>query len=97
MAKPSREDYAAVVSELNASKLVKKVSIFEQTPFVPITDLSFFKPPVDAFFNEIKSKNRRRGKEWEYVNSAGIWIETGLASMTLANKKEEAWKILRNA
>lgn len=88
VAKPLRNDYAEVVSELNASKLVGEGSVFERGPFVPITHLGYFKPPVDAFLNELKSKDRRSAKEWEYINAAGVWLETGLASMTLAKEQK---------
>lgn len=87
-AKPARHDYAAVVTELNASKLVGEGSVFERGPHVPITHLGYFKPPVDAFLSELKSKDRRSAKEWEYINGAGVWIETGLAAMTLAKEQE---------
>lgn len=76
------------MSELNASKLVGEGSVFERGPFVPITHLGYFKPPVDAFLNELKSKDRRSAKEWEYINAAGVLLETGLASMTLAKEQK---------
>ena len=63
VAKPLRDYYAVVVSELNASKLVGEVSLFERGPFVPITHLGYCKPQTDAFLNELKSKDLRSAKK----------------------------------
>lgn len=72
--KPARLDYAAVVNEIKAAKLVGEASIFVPGPHVPITHMAYLKPPVDAFNSKLKSKDRRSGKEWEYVNSAFVWL-----------------------
>lgn len=87
-AKPERGDYATVFNELNAMKLVGEASVFERGPHVPITHMGYFKPPMDAFLTELKSKDRRSAKEWEYVNAAGVWLEAGLASLSLAKENE---------
>lgn len=67
-AKPTRYDYATVVNEMNASKLCGEESIFERGPHVPIAHMEKFKPPTDAFLVELKSKERRSAKEWDYIN-----------------------------
>lgn len=81
--KPTRQDYAAVVNDMNAAKLVGEGSVFERGPHVPATHLAYFKPPVDAFLTELKSKDRRSSKEWEYINAAGVWNEMGLSALSL--------------
>lgn len=82
--KPTRHDYAAVVNEINSLKLVGEASVFDRGPHVPITHLSFFKAPVDAFATDLKSKDRRSAKEWDYINGAGVWLESGIAALRLA-------------
>lgn len=86
--KPNRHNYAAVVSELNASKLVGEGRVFERGAHVPVTQMGYFKPPGDAFLTEMRSKDRRSAKECEYVNGVGVWIETGLAAMELAKERD---------
>lgn len=93
-AKPTRHDYTAVVSEMNAVKLVGEGSVFERGPHVPITHMEYFKPPMDAFAVELKTKDLRSVKEWEYVKSAGVWLETGLAALSLCEEGEEDAKVL---
>ncbi|PXF40470.1 hypothetical protein BWQ96_09819 [Gracilariopsis chorda] len=85
-AKPTGHDFAAVVNELNAAKLVGEGSVFQRGPYVPITHMAFFKPPMDAFTVELKTKDRRSVKEWEYINGAGVWLETGLAALMLCKE-----------
>lgn len=85
-AKPTRHDYAAVVGEMNAAKLAGDGSVFERGHHVPITHMAYFKPPMDAFVAELKTKDRRSVKEWEYVNGAGVWLETGLAALSLCKE-----------
>lgn len=84
---PTRPDYAAVVTLMNANKLVGEASVFERGPHVPVTHMGYFRPPTDAFQVELKSKDRRSAKEWEYVNSAGVWVETGLAALEVAREQ----------
>ena len=79
---PTWHDFAAVINEINAAKLVREGSIFEQGPYVPITHMASFKPPMDAFAVELKTKDRSSVKEWEYLNAAGVWLETRLAVLT---------------
>jgi hypothetical protein len=45
--------------------------------------MAFFKPPATAFLSELKSKNWRSAKEWEYVNAAGVWLELGQAALAI--------------
>ena len=85
-AKPTRHDFAAVVNELNSIKLVGEGSVFERGNHVPITHMALFKAPLDAFAVDLKSKDRRSAKEWDYVNGAGTWLESGLAALRLARE-----------
>lgn len=85
---PRRSDYGDVVSELNTLKLVGEGSVFERGPHVPVTHLGYFKPPTDAFLSDLKAKDRRSAKEWEYINSAGVWTELGLAALEVAKDQE---------
>lgn len=54
-----------------------------------------FKPEMVTFFAELKSKDRRSPKEWEYINSAGIWLKLGLYALEMALSDEgtvDYWK-----
>lgn len=82
-AKPTRNDYAVVVNDINAAKLVGEGSAFERGPHVPVTHFGYFKPPIDAFITDLKAKDRRSAKEWEYINAAGVWTEVGLSSLSV--------------
>jgi uncharacterized membrane protein YgcG len=88
-ATPTRQDFGAVVSELQSMQMVGKGSIFERGAHVPVTHMAFFKPPATAFLSELKAKDRRSAKEWEYINAAGVWLELGQAAMVLAKDGEE--------
>lgn len=59
--------YSQVVEALNANKLFREVSIFERGPHVPVTHMAYLKPLMDAFLVELKSKDRRSAKKWEYT------------------------------
>lgn len=87
-AKPVRQDYADVVVEMNSSRLVGEGGLFDRGPHVPITHMGYFKPPTDAFLTELRSRDRRSAKEWEYINAVGVWIETGLTALDIAKNQE---------
>ena len=72
-----------MVTEINPSKLVGEARIFERGPYVPITHMGYFKPATDAFLVELKNKDRRSAKEWEYVNGAGAVSYTHLTLPTI--------------
>jgi uncharacterized membrane protein YgcG len=82
-ATPTRQDFGAVVSELQSMQMVGEGSIFERGAHVPVTHMAFFKPPATAFLSELKAKDRRSAKEWEYINAAGVWLELGQAALAL--------------
>jgi hypothetical protein len=82
-ATPTRQDFGAVVSELQSMQMVEEGSIFERGAHVPVTHMAFFKPLATAFLSELKSKDRRSAKEWEYVNAAGVWLELGQAALAI--------------
>jgi hypothetical protein len=88
-ATPTRQDFGAVVSELQSMQMVGEGSIFERGAHVPVTHMAFFKPPATAFLSELKAKDRRSAKEWEYVNAAGVWLELGQAALALAKEGDE--------
>jgi hypothetical protein len=71
-AAPTRRDFGVVVSELQSMQMVGEGSIFELGVHVPVTHMAFFKPPATAFLSELKAKDRRSAKEWEYVNATGV-------------------------
>lgn len=87
---PTPHDFAAVVNEINAAKLVGEGSVFERGPYFPITHMAYFKLPMDAFAVELKTKDPRSVKESEYVNAAGVWLDTGLAALTLAKELDDS-------
>ena len=71
-ASPERRDYGTVVTELNSLKLVGEESVVERGHHVPVTHMGYFKPLADAFVSDLRSKDRRSAKEWEYINAAGV-------------------------
>jgi hypothetical protein len=88
VATPARQDFGAVVSELQYLQMVGEGSMFERGSHVPVTHMSFFKPLTTAFLSELKSKDRRSANEWEYINAAGAWLELGQAAVALAKEDE---------
>jgi hypothetical protein len=90
VATPTRRDFGAVVSELQSMQMVGEGSIFERGAHVPVTHMAFFKPPATAFLSELKSKDRRSAKEWEYVNAAGVWLELGQAALAIVKEGEDS-------
>ena len=83
-AKPERRNLGAVVTELSSARLVGEGGIFEPGPHVPVTHLGYFKPPPDALLMELRSKERRSAREWEYLNAIGVWTEVGLTALEVA-------------
>jgi hypothetical protein len=79
----------AVEWEMQSMQMVGKGSIFERGAHVPVTHMAFFKPPATAFLSELKPKDRRPAKEWEYIIAAGVWLELGQAAMALARRGED--------
>lgn len=59
VAKHTKANYAAVVTDLNYSKLVGQVSVFQHGSNVPVTHMAYFKYKMDAFMVELNSKDRR--------------------------------------
>jgi hypothetical protein len=71
-------------------QMVGEGSIFERGAHVPVTHMAVFKPPAIAFLSELKSKDRRSAKEWEYVNLAGVWLELGQAALAIVKDGEDS-------
>lgn len=44
---------------------------------MPIGHMAYFKSPIDSIAVDLKVKDRLSVKELEYVNGAGVWLETG--------------------
>jgi hypothetical protein len=88
-AAPTRQDFGAVVSELQSMQMVGEGSLFERGSHVPVTHMAFFKPPPTAFLSELRAKDRRSAKEWEYINAAEVWLELGQAAMSLTRASDE--------
>lgn len=57
VSKPTRTYFAAVVTDINATQLLGEASVLERGPNVPIMNMSYFKPNMDAFLVELKSKD----------------------------------------
>jgi hypothetical protein len=91
-AQPSRKDFGAVVAELQSSLMVGEGNVFGRGNHVPVTHLAFFKPPATAFLSELKARDRRSAKEWEYVNCAGVWLEMGQAALTIERKERSIFQ-----
>lgn len=68
--KPDSREFGQVIAASNSSKMVGEGSLFEQWAHVPVTHVGHFKPPPDALLSELRSKDRRSAKEWDYVNEA---------------------------
>lgn len=86
VAKPSRQDYGKEVTEVKASRLVGEGRVFERGPHVSVTHMGFFKPPSDALLTELRQKDRRSAKEWEYINCTGVWAELGQIALEIARE-----------
>lgn len=80
--KPTRLNFADVLNEINATKLGEG-SGFDRDPFVTVTYLGYFNPPIDVFMTELTAKDSRFSKEWEYINAAGVWNEIWLLAVSL--------------
>jgi hypothetical protein len=61
-ATPTRQGFAAVVSEVQSMQMVGEGSLFESGAHVPVTHMAFFKAPAMAFLSELKAKVRRSAK-----------------------------------
>jgi hypothetical protein len=92
-AEPNHSDYGQAVAELNSSQMVGNGSVFERGNHVPVTHLAYFKPPTSAFLSELRAKDRRSAKEWEYLNAAGVWVELGQTALYLARDEESVDKM----
>lgn len=81
VAKPKRDDFAAVVTDINAARLVGESRVFYRGPHVPITHMEYFKPTMNALLTNLKSKDLRSAMERKYLNGAGVWVETELSAL----------------
>lgn len=86
---PLRTDYAAIVAEIHAAQVMGDASCFTRGPHVSITHMGYFKPPNDAFVNELRGKDRRSAKEWEYINGEGVWIEVALFALDMVRNVDD--------
>lgn len=89
--KSGRRIFGKVVTELNDSKLVGEGSVSNRGPHVQVTDMKYFNPPADAFLMNLRVKDRRSAKEWEYVNLAVVWAEmAGMESKVAKTERRTA-------
>lgn len=87
VSKPTRHDFNTVVAELN-SQVSRRGKCLREGAHAPVTHSGFFKLPSDVFLSELRSKDRRSAKAWEYVNTAGVWMELGLAVLEVAKRQD---------
>jgi hypothetical protein len=92
-AEPNHSEYGLTVAELNSSQMVENCSVFERGNHVPVIHLAYFKPPASSFLSELRAKDRRSAKEWEYVNAGGVWVELGQTALDLALDGESVDKM----
>lgn len=57
MFEPDRMDYATVVGDMNAKRLVGDATIFERAVHVPVTHVGYFKPNYDEFLFGLKARD----------------------------------------
>jgi hypothetical protein len=53
-----------------------------------VTHTEFFKTSATAFLGELRNKDRRSAKEWEYTNAFSVWLELKQAALALAKDNE---------
>ena len=93
----SEHEYKLVASALADAKNLGQSTLFDRCPHVPTNHLPYFKPEPNAFLIELKNKDRRSHKEWEYLNTAGVWLEIAVAAWTFSQtltKVEDVSKLL---
>lgn len=59
---------------MNALNLVGEGGVFERGPYVLVTHIGYFNPPIEAFLSNLKAKDRQSAMGCEYINAAGIWM-----------------------
>jgi len=79
-AEPS--DYADLVSHQLASGMVGRKQLWPRSSLVLPSEVGYFKPETTLYLETFR-KDRRNAKEFEYVHSAGCWIEQSLAAFSL--------------
>ena len=83
------EDYSKVINQLLASSLAGRAQLWPRAALVQAHMPSYYKPDTTLYRDTLK-KDRRNGKELEYVHSAGTWIEQALCALDLFKGSEEA-------
>lgn len=81
------EDYGNVVNHMLASSLAGRAQLWPRGELVQPHHQSYFKPDTNLYRDTLK-KDRRNGKELEYIHSTGTWIEQGLCALELFEKSD---------
>lgn len=50
--------------------------------------MGYFKPFTVPFLTELRAKDCRSAKDWEYINEAGVWVEIGLTYPSVAKNSD---------
>lgn len=89
-------DYSKVINHLLASSLAGRAQLWPRGELVQPHKPSYFKPDSNLYRDTLK-KDRRNGKELEYIHSAGTWVEQGLCALELfrgATEQAEQGRLL---
>ena len=81
---PGRAQYSEVSRALRELCDEGEGSIFQRGPHVPPGHCGYFRPPNDAFTQSLHKKDARSGKEWVYINAAGVWADIAATALNLA-------------
>lgn len=89
-------DYGKVINQLLASSLAGRAQLWPRGELIQPHKPSYFKPDTNLYRDTLK-KDRRNGKELEYIHSSGTWIEQALCALELfkgANDPEQQGRLL---
>lgn len=89
-------DYGRVINHLSASSLAGRSTLWPRAELVRADSPSYFKPD-SHLYRETLRRDRRNGKEYEYVHSCGCWIEQALCALELfkaSSSTEEQGRLL---
>lgn len=84
-------DYSKVINHLLASRLAGQSQLWPRAELVQPHKPSYFKPDTNLYRDTLK-KDRRNGKELEYIHSTGTWIEQGLCALDLFKNEPDPEK-----
>ena len=85
------EDYSKVINHLVASSLVGHGILWPRSEFVQPHRPGYFKPDTNLYRDTVR-KDRRNGKELEYIHSTGTWIEQSICALDLFKQEKDPEK-----